>query len=93
MEYFLLINPNPLKSVFMNKDFSTLGLNELYDRLSELTTMYSKSMLNGFSELEFSVLRSQIEDIQKEIASRKLPSSKSNDASSKFPPSAKGQRY
>ena len=82
----MLINPDPLKSVVMNKDLSTLGLSELYDKLSELTTTYSKSMLNGFSELEFSLLRSQIEEIQKEIARRKTASSKSNDARSKFPP-------
>jgi hypothetical protein len=74
----------------MNKDFSTLSLHDLYDKLSELTTMYSKSLLNGFSELEFSVLRSQIEDIQKEIAHRKTPSSKSNDACGKFSSGVKG---
>ena len=66
----------------MNHDFSTLSLGELYDKLSELTTTYSKSMLNGLSEDEFSMLRTQIEEIQKEISRRKAVASKSNDARS-----------
>ena len=91
MEYFLLLHPDPLKSVFMNKDLSTLGLNELYDKLSELTTIYSKSMLNGFSEHEFSTLRWQIEEIQNEIARRKTSAAKSNDARRLFPPASNNQ--
>ena len=75
----------------MNKDLSTLGLSELYDKLSELTTTYSKSMLNGFPELEFSTLRMQIEEIQKEIARRKTISSKSSDARRLFPPPSNPQ--
>ena len=86
MEYFLLLNPDPFEIRFMNKDLATLGLNELYDKLSELTTIYSKSMLNGFSEHEFSTLRLQIEEIQKEIARRRTSGAKSNDARRFFPP-------
>jgi hypothetical protein len=66
----------------MNNDFSSLSLNELYDKLSELTITYSKSMLNGLSEKEFASLRSGIEEIQKEIAKRKDADSKSIDSSS-----------
>jgi hypothetical protein len=72
----------------MNKDFSSLSLNELYDQLSEFTITYSKSMLNGFSEKEFAALRSQIEAIQNEIAKRKDAESKSIDGNSLYPPSS-----
>ena len=75
----------------MNKDLSTLGLSELHDKLSELTTTYSKAMLNGFPELEFSMLRLQIEDIQKEIARRKTISSKTSDARRLYPPPSNTQ--
>jgi len=67
-------------------DLSTLSLNELYDKLSEFTTLYSKSMLNGFSEKEFGQLRAQIEEIQREIAKRKASTSKSSGGRSSFPP-------
>ena len=70
----------------MNNEFSSLSLNELYDKLSEFTITYSKSMLNGFSEKEFATLRSQIEAIQKEIAKRKDADSKSIDGNSFYPP-------
>ena len=70
----------------MNNDFSSLSLSELYDKLSEFTITYSKSMLNGFSEKEFAALRSQIEAIQKEIAKRKDADPKSIDGNSFYPP-------
>ena len=55
----------------MNVNLSQLSLNELYDKLSESTTLYTKSMLNGFSEKEFTELRALIESLQNEIAKRK----------------------
>jgi hypothetical protein len=68
----------------MNDDLSTLNLVELYDKLSECTSSYSKSMLNGLPEKEFKELRSLIESLQKEIAKRKKDST--NDSHTLFPP-------
>lgn len=56
----------------MNQDFTKLSLTELFDKLSESTALYSKSMLNGLSEKEFAELRLLIETLQKEIAKRKI---------------------
>ncbi len=69
----------------MNKNLSQLSLTELHDKLSECTALYSKSMLNGFSEKEFSELRTLIEDLQKEIAERKT-SANSAKALNTIPP-------
>jgi len=70
----------------MINDLSSLSLNELYDKLSEYTSLYSKSMLNGFTQHEFDALRSHIEEIQKEITKRKEINPKSIDGDSTFPP-------
>jgi hypothetical protein len=71
----------------MNVDPSQLSLTELYDKLSELTATYSKSMLNGFSEKEFTELRSMIETIQMEISKRKSAiTSRQSTESTKSPP-------
>ena len=70
----------------MINDFSSLGLNELYDKLSEFTSLYSKSMLNGFTEQEFEVLRTHIEKLQEEITKRKGVNSKPIDGGSFLPP-------
>jgi hypothetical protein len=71
----------------MKVDPSQLSLTELCDKLSELTATYSKSMLNGFSEKEFTELRSMIEGIQMEISKRKSAvTSRQSTESTKSPP-------
>ena len=71
----------------MNQDLSNLNLTELHDRLSDFTTQYSKSMLNGLSEKDFKYLRTQIEQLQKEIAKRKKESlSQADNSKNHFPP-------
>ena len=86
MEYFLLLGATS-KSVFMNEGFSQLSLTELYDKLSECTVLYSKSMKNGFSEKEFTELKLLIERLQKEIAHRRSTGGSGGDDSTfLFPP-------
>ena len=86
MEYFLLLKFYPSKSVFMNQDLSKLSLNELYDKLSESTALYSKSRKNGFSEMEFAELRAFIEALQKEIEKQKKAKPGDDDSRFLFPP-------
>jgi hypothetical protein len=83
---FFAVNGYPSKSVFMNHDFSRLNLTELYDQLSECTALYSRSMLNGFSEKEFAELRSLIEALQNEIEKRRSTKSANDDSTHLHPP-------
>jgi len=70
----------------MNQDLSKLSLNELCDKLSESTALYSKSRKHGFSEKEFTELKSFIERLQKEIAQQKKAKHGDDDSSFLFPP-------
>ena len=55
----------------MNHDFSQLSLSELCDKLSECTSVYSKSRRNAIPEKEFTELMDLMDALQKEIAKRK----------------------
>jgi len=90
MEYFLLLKIYPSKSVFMNQDLSKLSLNELCDKLSESTALYSTARKNGFSEKEFVELKAFIDALQKEIAKHKKAKRGDDDSSYLFPSPAAG---
>ena len=70
----------------MNQDLSKLSLNELCDKLSESTALYSTSRKHGFSEKEFSELKAFIDALQKEIAKHKKAKRGDDDSSYLFPP-------